>query len=328
MTQIPGFIDLQVNGCKCVDFSDKTLTAETCADACQNLLSCGTAAFLATVITSDTMTYRQNLAILAEIIEDRAFKGKVLGIHAEGPFISKKPGAVGAHNPAWVKRPSLKFFEKMQKWAKGRIKMITLAAETQGAAELTRHLVKQGIVVSLGHQMAGYEDMARLADAGAQSITHLGNAMPNQVHRHHNTLLAGLAEERLTALIVADGHHLPVFVIQSTLHAKGLDNTIVTSDASPIAGCKPGAYQVLGNRAILRRDGLLYNPDKKCMVGSSFTMLECMNWLLRRKLLSPAELMQVGFTNPLRLIRVRSPAIKSQRQIKYDKQNNQFIISQ
>ena len=114
MTQIPGFIDLQVNGFRGVGFSDNTLTAETCAAACQAILSRGTAAFLPTVITSDAVTYRRNLAIIAEVIEDRAFKGRVLGIHAEGPFISKQPGAIGAHNPAWVKKPSLKFFDKMQ----------------------------------------------------------------------------------------------------------------------------------------------------------------------------------------------------------------------
>ena len=94
MTQIPGFIDLQVNGFRGVGFSDNTLTAETCAAACQAILSRGTAAFLPTVITSDAVTYRRNLAILAEVIEDRAFTGRVLGIHAEGPFISKQPGAI------------------------------------------------------------------------------------------------------------------------------------------------------------------------------------------------------------------------------------------
>lgn len=328
MIQIPGFIDLQVNGFKGVDFSDKTITAESCAAVCQELLSRGTAAFLPTVITSDTATYRKNLAILAEIIEDKAFKGKVIGIHAEGPFISRQPGAVGAHNPEWVKRPSLKYFEKMQTWANGHIKLVTLAAEIPGALALTRELVRQGVVVSVGHQLAGYDDMARLADAGAVCITHLGNGMPNQVHRHRNMLLAGLAEERLAALIIADGHHLPAFVVRAILHTKGVSQTIVTSDASPIAGCRPGVYQVMGNRAVLRPDGLLYNPAKKCMVGSSFTMMECINWLLSQKLLRPAELIQVGFTNPLRLIRVRPSAIKCEHFVRYDKRTEQFIITQ
>ena len=326
MKQIPGFIDLQVNGYKGVDFSDNTLTTESCAHACQALLARGTAAFLPTVITSDEATYRRNLAILADIIEDEAFKGKVLGIHAEGPFISKLPGAVGAHNPAYVKRPSLKFFEKMQGWAKGHIKLVTLAAEVKGAEELTRELVKQGIVVSLGHQMASYEDLTRLADAGAVGMTHLGNGMPNQVDRHYNPLLAGLAEDRLVAMMIADGHHLPDFVVKTILQAKGVGTTIVTSDASPIAGCKPGVYQALGNRAVLRPDGLLHNPDKQCMVGSSFTMLECINWLLAQRLLTGREVIRVGFTNPLKLLKMRAASINSDVSVQYDKKNNQFTI--
>lgn len=328
MIRIPGFIDLQVNGYKGIDFSDNRLSADACREACRSLLSHGTAAFLPTVITSDAATYQRNLAILAEIVEDEAFKGKVLGIHIEGPFISRLTGAVGAHNPAYVKKPSLKFFEKMQRWARGHIKLVTLAAEVKGAAELTRELVRQGVVVSLGHQMASYEDLVRLADAGAAGITHLGNGMPNQVDRHHNVLLAGLAEDRLTAMIIADGHHLPAFVVKTILRVKGVDNTIVTSDASPIAGCKPGTYEVLGNREVLRPDGLLYNPDKKCMVGSSFTMLECMNWLLKQKLLSPEDAIQIGFTNPLKMIRVEPSIIKSDAAVAYHKRSHQFTITQ
>ena len=324
--KIPGFVDLQVNGYCGLDFSNSDITDDACAKACQALLRRGTAAFLPTIITSNTTTYRRNLAILAEIIEDRAFKGKILGIHAEGPFISRQSGAVGAHDPAWVKRPSLKFFDKMQTWAKGHIKLITLAAEARGAAELTQELVRQGVVVSLGHQMASYDDLTRLADAGAVCISHLGNGMPNEVHRHHNLLLAGLAENRLAASIITDGHHLPALVVKTIIAAKTTERLIVISDTSPIAGCRPGVYQVLGNRAVLRPDGLLHNPDKKCMVGSSFTMLECMNWLITQKLLSPSELIEVGFVNPLKLIRIRPATLNNIAVVEYNKQLNRFLV--
>jgi N-acetylglucosamine-6-phosphate deacetylase len=324
--QIPGFIDLQVNGYKGVDFSDKSLTAEACANACRKLLQHGTAGFLPTIITSDEATYKRNLAVLAEIAGDAEFGGKVLGIHAEGPFLSKLPGAIGAHNPEWVKKPSLKFFDKMQKWANGHIKMVTLAAEIKGAEELTKALVKQNVVVSIGHEMASYEDMARLADAGARCITHLGNGMPNQVHRHHNQLVAGMAEDRLIGMIISDGHHLPAFVVKTIIRAKGTERLIITSDASPIAGCKPGVYQVLGNRAVLEKNGLLHNPEKKCLVGSSSTMLACINWLLGQRLLTEQETVQVGFINPLKLLKVRPASLKSQTLVNYDKRTHKFVI--
>ena len=324
--QIPGFVDLQVNGYLGVDFSDKNLTAEDCADACRKLLAHGTAAFLPTIITSEPSLYRRNLSILADIIEDNEFAGRILGIHVEGPFISKYAGAVGVHNSVWVKRPSLKFFDQMQRWARGHIKMVTLAAEVKGADCLTRSLVKQGVVVSLGHQMAACEDLARLADAGAACLTHLGNGMPNMVHRHENPLMFGLAEDRLIGMIIADGFHLPPFVLKTIIRAKTVRCLIITSDASPIAGCKPGIYQTLGNRAILRADGLLHNPDKRCLVGSSFTILECVNWLLRKNLLNADELIEVCFKNPLRLLKIHRSRIKTNMMVKHDKRANQYIV--
>ncbi len=324
--KIPGFIDLQVNGYQGVDFSNKSLNIDDCAKACKKLLDHGTAAFLATLVTSDEKCYRQNLPILAELIADSAFKDKILGIHAEGPFISKLSGAVGAHNSTWVKKPSLKFFEKMQKWAKGNIRLVTLAAELPGAVEFTKEMVRQHVTVSLGHQMAGYDDMSRLADAGAKCITHLGNGMPNMVHRHNNPLLAGLAEDRLAALIITDSHHLPDGVVKTIIKVKSAENIIVTSDASPIAGFKPGRYDVMGNTAILTENGLLHNPKKKCLVGSSFTMLECMNHLLKLNLLNEEQLFKVSFLNPLKLINIRSKNIKSINIVKLDKKRNQFVI--
>jgi len=169
--------------------------------------------------------------------------------------------------------------------------------------------------------------MAQLADAGAACITHLGNGMPNQVHRHHNPLLAGLGEERLAALVIADGHHLPAHVVKTIFAVKTAKRLIVTSDASPLAGCKPGTYQTLSNRVVLKPDGLLYNPEKKCLFGSSFTMLECINWLTRQNLLTEQELLQVSFTNPLKLLNIPAKAIRSDAVVTLDKRSKQFKIS-
>ena len=106
---IPGFVDLQINGYKRVNFSSPELTKESFATGCRQILENGTAAFLSTMFTSAAETYEQNLKIMAEAIDSAEFKGRFLGIHAEGPFISKEPGAVGAHNPKCAKAPSIDF---------------------------------------------------------------------------------------------------------------------------------------------------------------------------------------------------------------------------
>lgn len=297
--QPKGYIDLQVNGYMGVDFSREDLTEESCAKACRGLITHGTGAFLPTVITSSEEIYKRNFKIIANIINSSEFDGKVLGIHAEGPFISQKPGAVGAHNPKWTQKADLEFFDKMQEWAQGNIKLLTVAAEIDNAEQLTQHAVQQGVSVSLGHQDAELADLERLAQAGATLLTHLGNGMPNMVHRHYNQLLAGLAIDELTAMIITDGHHLPAHVIKAILKAKGTENVIITSDASPIAGMPPGKYEVLGNPAILEENGLLHNPEKQCLVGSSATIVECVQYLESLDILSVDKINQVSHTNPL-----------------------------
>lgn len=308
--KIPGYVDLQVNGFIGIDFSSENLLEEDFVKASLALLSRGTAAFLPTVITSEESLYKRNLPLIARCMKRPEFKGKLLGIHVEGPFVSKEPGAVGAHNPAWTRLPDISFFNQMQEWADGQIKLITIAAELPGAAELTKHAVKNNVTVSLGHQLAKAADLARCADAGAKLLTHLGNGVPNMLARHPNPIWDGIAEDRLTAMIITDSHHLPASVIKTIIRAKGADRTIITSDASPLAGLAPGKYRASGNDVVIEESGLLHNPVKQCLVGSSATMQKCMKFLSSLQILSEKELQKVGFYNPLAVIGVKPEAIE------------------
>lgn len=300
---IPGFVDLQVNGFVGVDFSSDELTAEAFLRAGRALVARGTAAFLPTLITGPEARLRRNLTLIAAALKsDPELAAHVLGFHLEGPFISKEPGAVGAHDPASARAPDTVFFNRLVDWTGGRLRLLTIAAELPEAAELARHATARGVTVSCGHQLAGPDDLARLADAGAAALTHLGNGMPNQVHRHDNPLLAGLAEERLKVMFIPDGHHLPRHVLKVFARAAGAARLIATSDAASAAGLPPGVYDVLGNRAVLEPDGLLHNPEKQCLVGSSATMLACMNVLHGLGLFALDDLLRIGFGNPLALI--------------------------
>jgi N-acetylglucosamine-6-phosphate deacetylase len=324
MFKVPGFIDVQVNGFLGVDFSQNDLSEAEFIRVSKELLNRGTAAFMPTIITNSEENYKRNLPILAKAMKAPVLQGRVLGIHAEGPFLSDKPGAVGAHNPDWVKAPSIEFFKKMQEWADGQIKILTIAAENEGAAELTKYAVSQGVTVSLGHHLATYDDLRKCADAGATLLTHLGNGIPNEVNRHENAIWSGMACDGLTAMIITDGHHLPPTVIKSIIRAKGIENTIITSDASPIAGMPPGEYNTLGNYAILEENGLLHNPEKKCLVGSSATVLQCVNYLASLGFLTPEEMIQVAFANPLKAIGVDPASIKTGVEYVWDETKKQF----
>ncbi|MBN1874360.1 MAG: N-acetylglucosamine-6-phosphate deacetylase [Anaerolineae bacterium] len=307
MSLVSGFIDLQVNGFLGVDFSSPDLTEADFVRACRALLTQGTTAFLPTVITSALDVYERNLSLMVRVMTDasNAFQGRILGFHIEGPFISREPGAVGAHNPAYVRTPDIALLEKILTWADHRVRLLTVAAELPGADELARFAVARGITVSIGHSLFTTADLDRLADAGATALTHLGNGLPNLLPRHDNPLWVGLAHDAYTAMVIADGHHLPAPVLKTAVRAKGADKLIVVSDASPVAGLPPGRYHVLDNDAILEPSGRFHNPEKQCLVGSSATMAQCMAHLAGLNTLSREELTKVGVSNPLRLIGIR-----------------------
>jgi N-acetylglucosamine-6-phosphate deacetylase len=295
-------IDLQVGGYIGVDFSSPDLNEPDFIKACINLIEHGTYAFLPTVITSSEEVYKRNLTLIAMASENAEIKNHILGIHAEGPFISNKLGAVGAHNPDLTKEPDIEFLKKMQVWSNGKIKILTIAAELPNAEKLCRYATKNNISVFLGHQDAKLPDLERLADAGAKAITHLGNGMPNMVNRHDNILHYSLACDKLAATIITDGHHLPAHLIKTIIKAKGIDNIAIISDVSPIAGMPPGKYHVSGNDAILEENGYLHNPEKKCMVGSSATIVECVRYIDSLNILTKEQLQKAVYHNPLRLI--------------------------
>lgn len=317
VVHVPGFVDLQVNGFGGVDFSDPGVTPEAVHAAFRGVLGRGTAAFLPTIITSPLEVYRRNIPLLIRVMDLEEFEGRILGLHLEGPFISPVPGAVGAHDPAYVCEPAPSLLHEILALGRGRIAMLTVAAEVPGVERLVREARSRGVAVSIGHSLFWTDHLDRLSAAGATALTHLGNGLPNMLPRHENPIWAGLADERFAVMVIADGHHLPIPVLKTMVRAAGADRLVVVSDASPVAGLPPGEYQVLGNRAILEPTGRLYNPDKRCLVGSTATMLECMNTLASLRLLTLAELLQIGVTNPLKILGLEPSAIWQRRDLWY-----------
>ncbi len=322
--KIPGLVDLQVNGYRGVDFSGADLNEETLTQACDELLAAGTTAFLPTLITSPAEIYERNLPIIARAINAPELENRVLGIHVEGPFLSPQEGARGAHNPEWMRAPDTDFLDQLITWASGKIKMLTLAAELNGAMELAEYARSRGIVVSLGHQMASEQQLRDLARAGATALTHLGNGIPALVPRHDNTVWAGLANDALSATIITDGHHLPPSLLKTIIRAKGPERCIVISDASALAGLPPGQYESMGDHVVLEENGLLHNPATGYMAGSSATMLACVSHLASLDLVTPRELIAMAFDNPLKLIGIEPRQMRRDSGILFDEQQLRF----
>jgi len=295
------WVDLQVNGQIGIDFSSPSLAGDDFLRAAEAVLASGTALFLPTVITSEMELYRRNLPLIVKTAERAGLLSAIPGIHLEGPFLEPEAGYIGCHNPAWTLPPSPDIFDELMDIAEGRIRLLTMAAGPR-SAELISHASSRGVTVSIGHHRATPKTLSEAAQAGARSLTHLGNGVPNFLPRHDNAIFAGLAEDRLSAMFIPDGHHLPAPVLKCYIRCKGAEKLIAVSDGSPAAGLPPGEYDILGNHAILEPSGRLYNPEKQCLVGSAATMSDCMKHLGSLGLLSEDELDMVGRRNPLALI--------------------------
>ncbi len=302
MSSIPadGFVDLQVNGFMGVDFSAPGLTVADVRRATLALAERGTAAYCPTVVTNELATYEQNLPVLAQAMKEPDLRGRIPGIHIEGPFLA--PLACGAHRPDLLRKPDRALFDRWQALAEGHIRILTLAPELDGAPALIRHVTQQGVVVSLGHHMADAAAIDRAVAAGARCCTHLGNGIANQLPRHPNPIWTQLADDRLTGMFITDGHHLPAEFVRVAIRAKGIEQFIVTSDAASVAGLAPGEYTSLGIAVVLEPSGRLSVKNGVALAGSSATLADCIRWLSSLGVLSPAQLRQVGRTNPLRLL--------------------------
>lgn len=303
MKKMPtGWVDVQVNGCVGVDFTSAELTSDEVLKATEHVLKSGTAVYLPTIITAPVERYQRNIPLIRQAIEGAGLTAHVPGVHLEGPFLSAKPGAVGAHNPDWVQEATMVRFDELLNEHGDYLRLLTVAADNEGGSDFIAAVTGRGITVSVGHQLASGAQIHAAAAAGARAATHVGNGIPNMIHRHDNPIWPILAEDLLTAMIITDGHHLPDDVIKAIIRAKGVERIVVTSDAAPVAGLPPGSYPLWGNDAVLEECGLFHDPIKKCLCGSSAMMTDCMDHLLQLDLLTADELLDVGVRNPLRLI--------------------------
>ena len=300
----PVWIDLQVNGYAGVNFNADGLTEEAVREVTERLEADGTAGYMPTFVTLDPeLLIRSARTIVAARKKYAVCERNILGFFFEGPFISDKPGAVGAHAPEWVQKPSVELFNRFQDASEGLIRMVNVAAEVPGMPDFVRAVSEQGVTVSLGHQMArSPADIEPCIAAGAKAFTHLGNGIPNEINRHENIVYTALVEDRATVMFIPDGHHLPDTMLKLYARAVPIDRLVAVSDAQYPVGMPPGVYPVGGLDAVLEPDGLLWYPPRKCLVGATTPMDRMMKLLQERVGLTEAECLKIGRDNPLGLI--------------------------
>jgi N-acetylglucosamine-6-phosphate deacetylase len=245
----PGFFDLQANGFAGVDFNAPDLTA----DRVHLALSggrVGVTRVLPTLVTSSFEDFAACARVLAAMTDTA-----IAGIHMEGPYLSPEDGPRGAHPRAHARPASADDFDRRQEAAGGRIALVTLAPEVPGALALIERLEAAGVRVALGHTAASPQQIADAISAGATLSTHLGNGCAAVLPRHPNVIWEQLAADELHASLIVDGHHLPAATVKAMVRAKGVERTILVTDAIAAASCPPGRYRMGAIDCELGADG-------------------------------------------------------------------------
>jgi N-acetylglucosamine-6-phosphate deacetylase len=271
-TLAPGYIDLHIHGSAGYDVMADTAEALPAIE--QLLARHGVSSYYPTTVTAPmdaTLRALEHLGGAIEQREHRAVQNTAracpLGIHLEGPFLSH--ARRGVHPSEHLLKPTVAAFERFWQAAHGRIRMMTIAPELDGAPEVISEAYRRGVLVSLGHSDADLRSSYRGIEAGARHATHTFNAMRPLNHREPGILGVVLADARVSADIIADGVHVDPAVVQLFARAKGSDQTVLITDALAAAGMPDGRYW-LGSLEVDVREGKCTHQGK--LAGSVLTM--------------------------------------------------------
>lgn len=296
----PGFIDLQVNGFAGVDYCSPHSPLEEIARSIDVQLATGVTRIFPTVITGSEADMQGAFRNLARAKRSLPLGQVFEAIHAEGPFISAEDGPRGAHPVAQCRPPAIEEWRRMQDAAEGEIRLLTLSPEYEGSARFIEQVVSEGVVVSIGHTKATAEQIADAVRAGASMSTHLGNGAHAILPRHPNYIWEQLAEDRLTASFIADGIHLPASFLKVALRAKGIERSVLVTDAVMPAGCEPGDYQLGEVPVTLHPAGKVTLRDGNRLAGSALRMDAGVSNLMRLAGLSLRDAVTMATINAAR----------------------------
>jgi N-acetylglucosamine-6-phosphate deacetylase len=270
----PGFVDIHMHGGAGLDVMRAT-PAEL-PHLNKFLTTHGVTGYFPTTVAAPLDQTCQALERLADAIEASqsspaanggAVQARPLGIHLEGPFLSHKRR--GVHPPEYLVEPTLEIFERLWQAARGHVRMMTIAPELPGALEVIAEAARRKVLVSIGHSDAVLEAARAGVRAGARHATHTFNAMRPLDHRDPGILAEVLTDTQLSADIIVDGIHVTPEVVQIFLRQKGLERSVLITDATAAAGMPDGTYQ-LGPIQVEVKDGKCTKDGN--LAGSVLTM--------------------------------------------------------
>jgi N-acetylglucosamine-6-phosphate deacetylase len=299
----PALFDLQINGCDGISFNSPKLSEDDIRWVVRVCRRHGIGGLCPTLVTNSREALLHGFSTLCRACEaDADLAHAIPALHLEGPYISPEDGPRGAHPLRHVRPPDWDEFHRFQDAAGGRIRLITLAPEHDGALPFIEKLVASGVVVALGHTAATPACIRSAIAAGTRLSTHLGNGSHALLPRHENYVWEQLAADELWASVIADGHHLPAAVLRSILRVKTPARTILTCDASSLAGLPPGRYHEWDQEFEVLSTGRIVVPGTAFLAGSGAFTDTCVGHVLATADVSLADAVDMASVRPRQLL--------------------------
>ena len=290
---VPGLIDEHVHGAAGSDAMDGTM--EDLGKIANALASEGTTAFLATTMTQSPENITKALKAVKAYRELSPESGaEILGVHLEGPFISKD--FVGAQPIEYLAKPSVEVFKKYQDASGDCVRIVTLAPEVEGSTELIKYLVSQNIVASIGHTNATYVDVKKAVEVGATNLTHTYNAMKPLHHREVGTVGSGFLFDELNCECICDGIHVSGPAIQLLHKNKPADKMTLITDAMR-AKHMPDGVSELGGQVVIVKNGEA-RLENGTLAGSVLKMNNAVKNVMKFLNLPLEEVVKLASQNP------------------------------
>lgn len=278
---VPGFVDIHIHGAGGHDVMEAN--ARSLDRITSTVARHGTTSILATTVSAPFEETCHSLQGIARHVRNREkaedssrHAAEIIGIHLEGPFISKSRR--GVHPSDALARPSTETLAKFKEAADGLIKIVTIAPELPGALELISSVASEGMVAAVGHTDADYDQARAAFAAGARHAVHFFNAMRPFTHRDPGVIAAVLTEPDVTAEVIADGVHVAGPAIQVLIGTKGFHTVLLASDGTAATGMPDGNYR-LGNFEVTVKGGVCRNSEGK-LAGSTLTLDRALRFIV------------------------------------------------
>ena len=296
---VPGFLDIHCHGA--YEFDTNDANEEGLRRWAKNIVSEGVTGFLATTITQSEEVLTAAVANVAKVMEGKYDGAEILGIHFEGPYLDMK--YKGAQPEQYIVKPTIEQFCHYQEAAKGHIRYITMATETDEDFALTHYLTEHGVTVSIGHSAATYEQAVMAYANGARSMTHVYNGMSPFNHRANGLVGAAYRIRTMYGEIICDGCHSTPAALNNYFMCKGPDYAIMVSDALMAKGTPVGSHYLFGGNEIeIYPDGSAHLVDSGKLAGSTLRLNQGLRILVEEAMVPFNYAINSCTVNPARCI--------------------------